>query len=223
MPAFSPLKSILRQVQEVRKMKTVLGIFSEREMAESAIARLEEMAYNPKDISILMKDRSVAKDMHENTGADVAGGALSGATTGGVLGALAGLLVSTGVIPGLGALFVGGPLAVALGLTGVAATAVSGAATGALAGGVIGALTGLGLSDDEARVYESRIQDGGILVAVPARSGEEDEVRVVLEENGADQIRTLNSNEERAFEGERGYETPVAYASEVRRKSSRSK
>ncbi len=198
-------------------MKTILGIFNERSSAEDAINKLDAIGYNPKDISILMKDRGEAKEMGSSTGVEVAGGAVTGATTGGVLGALAGLLVSTGVLPGLGAFFVGGPLAVALGLTGVAATTVSGAATGALAGGILGALTGFGLSDDDAKIYESRINDGGILVAVPTRTGEEDEVTAIMQEYGADQIRSVAEREDRAFEGERGYSTPVAYASEIRR------
>jgi uncharacterized membrane protein len=173
--------------------KVVLGIFSDRSDAEAAFDELEEIGYNPKDISIVMKDHREAESLANDTGADVAGGAVSGATTGGALGALAGFLIGAGIIPGLGALLIGGPLAAALGLTGAAATTVSGAATGALAGGLLGALMGFGLSEDEAREYEEGIKAGGILVAVPARDAQEGEVRDVLEENGADKVRAIDT------------------------------
>jgi hypothetical protein len=175
----------------------VLGVFSQRNDAEDAINELRENGYNPKDISIVMKDRSEGERLAGDTGADVAGGAVTGATTGAVLGGLAGLLASF-VIPGLGAFFIGGPLATALGLTGAAASTVSGATTGAVAGGLIGALMGLGLPEEDARFYEERINEGGILVAIPAFAGRESEVEDILTENGADQVKTISQLTDRS-------------------------
>ena len=126
--------------------KTIIGVFAEPHDAEEAISELESRHYNPKDISIIMKERDENKKVAEKTGANVGAGTVSGAATGGVIGALAGLLVAAGVATGIGALFIGGPLVAAMGLSGAAATAASGAATGALAGGIIGALGGLGVS-----------------------------------------------------------------------------
>lgn len=194
----------------------VLGIFIDRLGAENALSKLEASGYNPRDISIMMKDTREARHFASDTGASVASGTISGAATGGVLGALAGLLVATGVFPGLGTFLIGGPLAISLGLTGAAAAAVSGAATGALAGGVIGALIGFGVPEEDARVYQASLKQGGILVIVPARSGEETEVRAILEENGATQIRAVEQTEPVVRIEEEGY-TP-AYFSEVRRK-----
>lgn len=176
--------------------KTIIGVFTDSENAERAISHLESKQYNPKDISIVMKDRSEGKKLGQKTGANVGEGAISGATTGGMIGALAGLLVAGGIIPGLGALFIGGPLVAALGLSGAAATTVSGVATGALAGGIVGVLSGLGLSGKEAAEYEESIKQGGILVAVPARSGQEEIVWSILEENGADKIRAIGNYDE---------------------------
>lgn len=170
--------------------KTVLGIIADQQHAEMAIEELEAQGYNPKDISIVMNDTKAGKEIAKDTGADVAGGAVSGATTGAALGGLAGLLASF-VIPGLGALFIGGPIAAALGLTGAAATTASGAATGALAGGLIGAFTGFGLSEEDARIYEQRVKTGGIVVAVPARIGEEMEVVEILTSHNAEQVKTV--------------------------------
>lgn len=176
--------------------KTILGVFDNRADAESAINSLETKGFNPKDISIVMKDTAEGEKLAKNTGADVAGGAVSGATTGAVVGGLAGLLVGLGAIaiPGIGAVLVGGPLAAALGLSGAAASTVSGAATGALAGGIIGALVNLGIPEKDAHEYEERIKAGAILVAVPARNEDDSEVKDVLTQFQATNVRTISMN-----------------------------
>lgn len=175
--------------------QVVLGVFSDRDDAESALTDLEDEKFNVKDISIIMKDQAVARDIADDTGASpVSEGAVSGATTGGLIGGIAGLLVGIGAItvPGIGALFIAGPVAAALGLTGAAASTVSGAVTGALAGGLIGALTGLGVPEEDARVYEERVKAGGILLMVPTANRNVDEVEDILEDNGADQIKSVD-------------------------------
>lgn len=174
-------------------LKTVLAIFTDENDAKDAVNTLESEGYNPKDVSIVMKDKQGAKDMSADTGSDVVEGAVSGATTGAVVGGLAGLVASF-MLPGLGALFVGGPIAAALGLTGAAATTASGVATGAMAGGILGALTSWGLSEEEAKIYEKRVSEGGILVAVPAKSGEESKVAQILHDRRADDVKTVSAN-----------------------------
>lgn len=177
--------------------KTVLGIFSDRESAEDAIDELEENGYTAKDISVIMKDGEHMKTSSgETVGENVATGAVTGMTTGAAIGGLAGLLVGIGAIaiPGVGAFLIGGPLAAALGLTGAAATTVTGAATGGLAGGLLGALTSLGLPEDTARVYEERVREGAIVLAVPVdKRLEYKEVQEIFEDNDADQIETVSS------------------------------
>ena len=71
--------------------KLVLGVFIDRMDAEEAISKLEGAGYNPKDMSIVMKDSEVVND---DTGSSVAGGAVSGIVAGGILGALSGLGLS---------------------------------------------------------------------------------------------------------------------------------
>lgn len=202
--------------------KMVLGVFHDRTQAEDAISELERLGYNPKDISIVMRDQGQAEELAADTGADVVGGATTGAVTGGALGALAGLLVANGILPGLGTVLIGGPIAAALGLTGAAATAVSGAATGALAGSLVGALSGFGLSDEEAKVYEQSIMDGGILVAVPTDLDGQLGVQDTLEGFGADQIRVITSEDNLSSRARMGSEemgsSRPAYFSEVRRR-----
>ncbi len=177
----------------------IIGVFANRDQAEDAIEELKAADYDAKDISVVTRDRDDAQVIHDNTGSNVGGGIASGATTGAVIGGLAGLLIGIGAItiPGIGALLIAGPLAAALGLTGAAATTVSGAATGAVAGGLVGALVGAGVPEEDATYYEGRVKEGGLLVAVPTRERNEDDVRDILEENGADRVRTFNMNENR--------------------------
>jgi hypothetical protein len=175
-------------------VKMVLGVFAQENDAEQAIHELKDVGYNAKDISIVMRYKTSAEGLRESSGVNVAEGAVSGATAGGVLGGLAGLLIGIGAItiPGVGALLIGGPLAAAIGLSGAAATTVSGAVTGALAGGLVGSLMGLGIPEEEAKVYEDRIKEGAVLVAVPARDDNVSEAMNILEDLGADQVRSID-------------------------------
>lgn len=174
--------------------RLVLGVFSTEENAEDAIDELKALGYDPKDLSIVMRDRERAERVASNTGSNIVEGAASGAAAGTVIGGLAGLLLGIGAIaiPGVGPILIGGPLAAALGFSGAAASTVSGAVTGALAGGLLGALIGLGVPEEDARFYEDRIKEGGILLAVPTRRGREDEIADALDAFGADQVRTID-------------------------------
>ena len=69
-----------------------------------------------------------------------------------------GLLAGIGAlaIPGLGPFIAAGPIMAAL----------AGMGVGAAAGGLIGALVGMGIPEYEAKRYEGRVKDGGILVSV---------------------------------------------------------
>ena len=164
---------------------------TEQKAAEEAIEELKTKGYDAKDISIVMKDSDAGSELSEDTDTKVAGSAVTGATGGAVIGGLAGLLASI-ALPGIGAFLIGGPIAAALGLTGTAASVASGAATGAMAGGILGALTGLGLSEDEAKAYEERINEGGILVAVPLSDNNDPSVKDILTQHGAEDVKSFS-------------------------------
>jgi hypothetical protein len=181
-------------------LQTIIGVFQDRFDAEAAIDELNKMGFNPKDVSVVIKEAANAPDISGRKGGRVTEGAVSGAATGGVLGGLAGLLIGIGAlaIPGVGAFLVGGPIAVALGLTGAAATTISGATTGALAGGMVGGLIGLGVPEEDAQLYEQKIREGAVLLAVPTNSETgTTEVRKVFEDYSADQVRTIGQLENR--------------------------
>jgi hypothetical protein len=169
---------------------TVIGIFDNREHADMAISDLRATGLKDTDISYIYSSEGhvVTEDGEGNKAGE---GAASGATTGAILGGLAGLAVANGILPGLGTLFVAGPIATALGLTGAAATTAAGAMTGAAAGGLVGALVGLGVKEDEAKVYEERVKLGGVLVT--AKTTDHAAARAVFEKHGADEIREYTS------------------------------
>lgn len=199
---------MMKKSEEVRIMKTVLGVFNSQENAELAISDLESHGYHPKDISIVMQDRRKAEEIADNTGGTIAQNTASGAVAGIVIGGLAGL-ASVLLFPGVGPFLVGGPIASALGLSGVAAGSAAGAATGAIAGGLIGALTGFGLSEQEASAYEARVKEGAILLVVPARVGQSSEVEEILDSYDATDVKTFigddNASKDMKEEGHRAH------------------
>lgn len=178
---------------------TVIGIFSDRDNANEALKNLQDKAGIDSDnISVAVQQDKFGKELESYEGDEVdtaSEGALEGAATGGVIGGLIGLLagLTAFTIPGLGAILIGGPLAAALGLTGTVATTVSGAVTGALAGGLVGALVNLGVPEEEATIYERRIKEGDILLAVDVEDAEtEDKVRDIMASSNAEEISSYN-------------------------------
>lgn len=170
-------------------MNTVtLGIYKTHAEAESAIKQLIALGIPQDDISYVYSDKK-GEMTDGDVGETMAQGAVDGGAVGAVIGGIAGLVVANGILPGLGSLFVAGPLAAALGLTGVAATTVAGAATGAAAGGLIGALTNMGVGDNDASKYQTYIEQGEILVAAKT---DNPNAREVLEKTNAREIQEYN-------------------------------
>jgi hypothetical protein len=179
--------------KEVNKMlKTVFVLFDNSKQADEAISKLQASGYKPEDISIITKETGVVRkeEVDENRTEHVGGRTLKGAGIGLVAGLIVGAAAFT--IPGVGAILVGGPLLTTLGLSGVAATTVAGGITGLLAGGIIGTLVGLGVPEEQAKIYEERIKEGAILLAVPAQKGQEKEIQKILEDSGATNVSMVD-------------------------------
>ena len=82
-------------------------------------------------------------------------------------------------IPGLGPFIAAGPIMAAL----------AGAGVGGAVGGLTGALVGMGIPEYEAKRYEGRVKDGGILLSVHSDSSEETKrAKEILERTGAQDI-----------------------------------
>jgi len=164
-------------------MNTTIGVFSNHLAAEKAITELKALGVSNSNISYIYADQK-GKLVDGEAAPKVGEGAAAGVTAGAVVGALAGLAVATGIIPEIGPLVVAGPLAATLGFTG--ATAVAGAATGVVAGGLLGALASMGISRDDALLYEALVKRGDILVIVRLNSFSTQDV---FNRAGANEIR----------------------------------
>src|SRR3954465_4951437 len=156
-------------------MATVVGLYDNRDQAQTAIEQLRAMGIDTNKISVVMKSKEETQDFAEDTG--VAGGAVTGAVGGGVLGGLAGLLVGIGAlaIPGIGPIVAGGWLA----------STLIGAGVGAAAGGLGGALVDAGIPEEEARMYHTGVERGGVLVTTQVPDQQDGWARTVMSQNGA--------------------------------------
>ncbi|KTC78775.1 hypothetical protein [Legionella cincinnatiensis] len=136
-------------------------VFKTQEDAEKAYQDAIDEGYTPKDINVMMSEDSrrryydsvLVKEGSKASQGLAIGGA-TGATVGGLVGAIAAVGTSL-VIPGLG-LVVAGPIAAGL----------AGAGAGGISGGLIGSLIGWGVPEDKAKVFESGIKEGGIVLSV---------------------------------------------------------
>lgn len=183
-------------------METIIaGVFPTRKAdeADMAIKDLMDIGVSRDKISFVHLDKeetivTSSSPTGEEIAADVGAGAAGGAATGAMVGVVAGLVAATGIIPGLGAIFVAGPLATALGLSGGVATTVAGTVTGAIAGGLVGALVNLGVSNEDAEIYQERIQSGDVLLIAEIDNGADlDATRRIFNDRGAEEVRIYNS------------------------------
>ena len=104
-------------------------------------------------------------------------GTISGATMGGILGWLAG--IGSLAIPGVGPFIAAGPIMATL----------AGAGLGGALGGLTGALIGAGIPEYEAKRFETRINEGGILISVHSDDSDwSEKAWDILEKTGAEDI-----------------------------------
>jgi hypothetical protein len=163
------------------KNTAAFGIYRTRLDAENGVDALRDAGYRTTDISVLLPENEGTKDFahekHTKAPEGTAAGATSGAVIGGGLGWLAG--IGALAIPGLGPLIAAGPIVAAL----------AGAGAGGVLGGLTGALVGMGIPEYEAKRYEGRVKEGGILLSVPCDdSNWTKRAKEILERTGADDV-----------------------------------
>ena len=162
------------------KPKLVTGLLKNRVAAEAAVDAILKRGYTRDDISVMMSDATHTKEFALQARTHAADGAGIGGALGGVVGAVLAAIVAVGstiLLPGIN-LVIAGPIAAAL------------AGAGAATGGVIGALIGAGIPEYRAKVYESGLKSGGILLGVEGKSDEEvDKLEELLEAIGAEHVR----------------------------------
>ena len=147
------------------KNTAAFAIFPSHSAAEAAVDRLHAAGFSNDDVSVLMADKQGSKDFAAEKNTKAPEGTTAGVLGGGTLGGTVGLLAGLGAlaIPGVGPLIAAGPIMGAL----------AGLGIGGAVGGLVGALVGMGIPEYEAKRYEGRVNDGGILVSVHCDSSEE--------------------------------------------------
>ncbi len=163
------------------KNTSVYGIFRDLPHVEEAVDRMRAVGFRNEDISVLFPENEGTKDFAHEKNTKAPEGTATGATAGGAIGGTLGLLVGIGAlaIPGLGPFIAAGPIVAAL----------AGVGAGGVVGGIIGALVGLGVPEYEAKRYEGRIREGGILLSVHCDNSDwVKKAKNLLEETGAEDI-----------------------------------
>src|ERR1035438_3151427 len=140
------------------KNTAVFGIYPTYSDVENGVDALKAAGFRNTDISVLFPENVGSKDFAHKKNTKAPEGATAGAGTGVVLGGALGWLAGIGAlaIPGLGPFIAAGPIMAAL----------AGIGVGGTIGGLTGALIGLGIPEYEAKRFEGRIRDGGILLSV---------------------------------------------------------
>jgi len=147
------------------KNTAAFGIFPSRSDAEMAVNELTAAGFSNQDVSVLMADKEGTREFATEKNTKAPEGTTTGAGVGGTVGGTIGLLAGIGAIaiPGVGPLIAAGPIMATL----------AGVGIGGAVGGVVGALIGMGIPEYEAKRYEGRVKEGGILVSVHCESSEE--------------------------------------------------
>jgi len=163
------------------KNTAVFGIYRDRTHAEQAVDALRSAGFRNSDVSVLLPDNVGTKDFAHDKNTKAPEGTTTGATTGGVVGGALGWLAGIGAlaIPGVGPFIAAGPIMGAL----------AGVGVGGAVGGLIGALVGMGIPEYEAKRYEGRIREGGVLLSVHCDSSDwVKRAKEVLEQTGAQDV-----------------------------------
>jgi hypothetical protein len=169
------------------KKTAVFGIYQDDKLAEQTVDRLMEGGFTGDSISVLLPDNVSTKDFAHEKNTKAPEGTTAGVTAGGAVGGTLGLLAGIGAlaIPGLGPFIAAGPIMGAL----------AGLGVGGAVGGLIGALVGMGIPEYEAKRYEGRIKEGGVLLSVHCDTSEEiTRAKDVLKHTGAQHISSTGES-----------------------------
>jgi hypothetical protein len=163
------------------KKTAVFGLYPSVEWAEQAVDELIGARFSNSDVSVLMADNQSSKDFAHEKQTKAPEGTTTGVAAGGTIGGTLGLLAGIGAlaIPGVGPFIAAGPIMGAL----------AGLGVGGAVGGLVGALVGMGIPEYEAKRYEGRLKDGGVLLSVHCETSEEiARAKDILKQTGANDI-----------------------------------
>ncbi len=180
------------------KNTSVFGIYMTYANVENGVDGLKAAGFSNRDISVLFPESAGTKDFAVAKATKAPEGATAGAGTGAVVGGAMGWLLGIGAlaIPGLGPFIAAGPIMAAL----------AGAGVGGTVGGIAGALVGMGIPEYEAKRYEGRVKDGGILLSVHSDSSDwTKRAKEVLQSTGAQDISSTGEAKSKDSSEENDY------------------
>jgi hypothetical protein len=163
------------------KKTAVFGVYTTVGQAERAVETLVLEHFSNADVSVLLPDIQSSKDFAHEKHTKAPEGTTAGVAAGGTIGGTLGLLAGIGAlaIPGVGPFIAAGPIMGAL----------AGLGVGGAVGGLVGALVGMGIPEYEAKRYEGRVKNGGILLSVHCDTSEQiARAKDVLKRTGAEDI-----------------------------------
>jgi len=181
MRALKGSATLLKERYMADKKTSVFGIYSNVTQAEVAVDALVDSGFTNADVSVLMADNQGSKDFAHEKNTKAPEGTTTGVAAGGAIGGTLGLLAGIGAlaIPGIGPLIAAWPIMGAL----------AGLGVGGAVGGIVGALVGMGIPEYEAKRYEGRIKEGGVLLSAHCDTADEiDRAKAILERTGATDI-----------------------------------
>ena len=166
--------------------RTVSAVFKEQDQIDQAIRRLLDRDVPQDHISVMGRNfKTETRISGFITKKDVIlGGLRSGAAFGSLFGSFLSLLTGVGVlfIPFVGSVVAAGPIgAVLLG-------AASGALAGGAGAGLVSALVTLGMPEEKAAIYQTRLEAGEFLIMVEVPADRTGEYQLLLESAGGEEI-----------------------------------
>ncbi|MBF2005908.1 MAG: ChaB family protein [Chlorogloeopsis fritschii C42_A2020_084] len=175
--------------EEYKAERTISAVFKEQNQVDNVLRQLLDRGVPRDHISVMGKNfQSQTRIAGFITKRDVIlGGLRQGALFGSFFGSLFGLLTGVGVlfIPFVGSIVAAGPIgAVLLG-------AASGAIAGSAGAGLVSALVALGMPEDKAAVYQTRLQAGEFLLMAEVPSNRVEEFQNLMQGAGGEEIHTL--------------------------------
>jgi hypothetical protein len=169
------------------KKTAVFGIYTTREGVERAVDTFVNDGFPVSSVSVLLPENLGGKSIGTEKATKAPEGATAGAGAGAVIGGALGVLAGVGLlaIPGLGPFIAAGPI-----MAGLAGLGVGGAV-----GGFAGALIGMGIPEFEAKRYEGRLKEGGILLSVHCDTSEQiKRGKEILKNTGAEDITSTSES-----------------------------
>jgi cation transport regulator ChaB len=169
--------------------RTISAVFKEQKQIDDVIRRLLDRGVPRDHISVMGRNfQSETRIAGFITKRDVI---LGGLRTGAIFGSLFGSFLS--LLTGVGVLFIPfvGPIVAAGPISALLLGAASGAIAGSAGAGLVSVLTTLGMPEDKAAIYQTRLQAGEFLLLAEIPSDRTGEFQLLLESAGGEEINTI--------------------------------